>query len=224
MKENFVKLVFVIDESGSMAASREDVIGGFNTFIGEQKKDVNGDVNVSLYTFEDKARSIFENKNINDVPQLSGENYRPGGMTALNDAVGMAITNTGKELADMAEEDRPSVVMMIIMTDGCENASVEYKSASKIKEMIEHQINKYNWKFIYLGTDITTTEMANSMGIKSSAYSSRANISDTITKMSQSTSLYRCMAVLDADVSLDACLSGVTASYESELGIKIDNK
>lgn len=222
MKENFVKLVFVIDESGSMTSSREDVIGGFNTFIADQKKDVNGDINVSLFTFEDKVKSVFENKNINDVPQLSGENYRPGGLTALNDAVGMAITNTGKELADMAEEDRPSVVMMIIMTDGCENSSVEYKNTSKIKEMIEHQTNKYNWKFVYLGTDITTTKMADDMGISSRAYSSRANFGDTMAKMSKSASSYRCMAAFEADATLDESLSNVTAFYEKERGVKIN--
>ena len=33
MKDNFVKIVFVIDESGSMSSSRSDVIGGFNEFI-----------------------------------------------------------------------------------------------------------------------------------------------------------------------------------------------
>ena len=51
MKDNFVKIVFVIDESGSMGSSRNDVIGGFNAFIDDQKKEKEGDVNVSLYTF-----------------------------------------------------------------------------------------------------------------------------------------------------------------------------
>mgnify|MGYP001660829784 FL=1 len=222
MKDNFVKIVFVIDESGSMSSSRSDVIGGFNEFINDQKKEKAGDVNVSLYTFASTVSTVFNNKNIADVPELTMDNYRPGGSTALNDAVGKAINETGYELAAMPEEERPSVVMMVIMTDGEENNSKEFKSA-EIRDMIKHQTDKYSWKFIYLGTDITTTRMADDMGIKCRGFSSKMDLMKTMKCVSANAANYRNMDVKDADIALNSAMNCMTKEYESKLGRKISN-
>ena len=53
MKENFVHVVFVIDESGSMAGTETDGIGGFKSVIDEQKAVENGTWSVSFYRFAD---------------------------------------------------------------------------------------------------------------------------------------------------------------------------
>ena len=37
MKENFVHVVFLIDESGSMAGTENDVIGGFKRVIANKR-------------------------------------------------------------------------------------------------------------------------------------------------------------------------------------------
>lgn len=222
MKDNFVKIVFVIDESGSMSSSRSDVIGGFNEFINDQKKEKAGDVNVSLYTFASTVSTVFNNKNIADVPELTMDNYRPGGSTALNDAVGKAINETGYELAAMPEEERPSVVMMVIMTDGEENNSKEFKSA-EIRDMIKHQTDKYSWKFIYLGTDITTTRMADDMGIKCRGFSSKMDLMKTMKCVSANAANYRNVDVKDADIALNSAMNCMTKEYESKLGRKISN-
>lgn len=222
MKDNFVKIVFVIDESGSMSSSRSDVIGGFNEFINDQKKEKAGDVNVSLYTFASTVSTVFNNKNIADVPELTMDNYRPGGSTALNDAVGKAINETGYELAAMPEEERPSVVMMVIMTDGEENNSKEFKSA-EIRDMIKHQTDKYSWKFIYLGTDITTTRMADDIGIKCRGFSSKMDLMKTMKCVSANAANYRNMDVKDADIALNSAMNCMTKEYESKLGRKISN-
>lgn len=222
MKDNFVKIVFVIDKSGSMGSSRSDVIGGFNEFINDQKKEKSGDVNVSLYTFDSTVSTVFNNKNIVDVPELTMDKYRPGGSTALNDAVGKAINETGFELAAMPEEERPSVVMMVIMTDGEENCSKEFKSA-EIRDMIKHQTDKYNWKFIYLGADITTTRMADDIGIKYKGFSSKLDLKKTMRCVSANAINYRTMDVNDADIVLNSAMNCMTTEYESKLGYKISN-
>lgn len=220
MKENFLNLTFIIDESGSMTSSRHDIIGGFNTFIEDQKKEVKGDVNVSLYTFSDGVRRVLVNKNISEVNNLCESSYKPGGMTALNDAVGTAINEIGSELSKMPEEERPSTVMFVIMTDGLENSSKEFKS-SQIRDMIKHQTEKYNWKFVYLGTDITTTKMADDLGINCRGFSARNDISTTMSRMSKTALSYRSMNSVEADTVLANNLNSMTAKYESDLGIKI---
>ena len=142
--ENFINLVFIIDESGSMSSSVNDVIGGFNSVIEKQKEIKDGKCTVSLYRFSSNVTKEFVGKDINEIPKFE---YYPCGMTALYDGTGTAIDEIGKWLSEMKEEDRPSKTMVVIMTDGEENNSHEY-SASKVKEMIKHQEEKYSWEFV----------------------------------------------------------------------------
>ena len=89
----WINLVFVIDRSGSMYPSREDVIGGFNKVIDEQKANKDGKVTVSLYTFNEKVTEDYLGIDINDIAKFE---YNPGGGTAMNDGIGTAIDNVGK--------------------------------------------------------------------------------------------------------------------------------
>ena len=63
MKENYLKIIFVIDESGSMQGTESDVIGGFNNFIEQQKTEHQGKITVSLYKFNSTWSRI-----LNDLP------------------------------------------------------------------------------------------------------------------------------------------------------------
>jgi len=87
----------------------------------------------------------------------------PRGMTALLDAVGRAINETGERLAKMAESDRPSLVIFVVMTDGHENSSKEFNK-SQIKEMVERQQNDYDWHFTFLGANQDAFAEAGDMG------------------------------------------------------------
>ncbi|WMX58719.1 hypothetical protein [Peribacillus sp. R9-11] len=65
----------------------------------------------------------------------------------------------------MDEEQRPCIVIVVITTDGMENASQEF-SYEKVKEMIEHQQEKYSWEFIFMGANIDAAQEADSIGIR----------------------------------------------------------
>lgn len=155
-------LVALLDVSGSMGNVQSDVIGGMNTLLkdqGKQDKRVYG----SLYQFDDRYLTTFENIDIKDAPKLTKKNYKPLGSTALYDAVGKTITNMGNYLASLDEKNRPSKVVFVLFSDGCENASREYK-LSQIQEMIKHQSEVYNWQFLFLGADISA-QVGKDMGI-----------------------------------------------------------
>ena len=154
MKQGFIHITFVIDKSGSMYSKVADVIGGFNSFIQEQKDVKEGETEVSIYTFNDKVQKTVVNTNIDDISLLTEETYVPGGNTALNDALGTAINETGAYLASLNEEDRPSKVIIVVMTDGAENSSKEF-TRDKVKEMITRQEEKYSWTFVSDGNDMT---------------------------------------------------------------------
>ena len=224
-KENFIHVCFIIDCSGSMYQSTSDVIGGFNSTIEEQKKMDKGECSVSLFTFNDTVKEVYLGKNIKEV---DGIDYTTHGCTAMNDGIGTAIDKVGKWLSDMKEEDRPSKNLIVIMTDGAENASKEY-SFERIKEMIKHQEEKYNWTFMYMGTDITSMEDVNKLGIRMSAFSSRKDYVSNYSVVNEAAKLYRSLKcdVTGASATMDSFLcsstDAITAKYEADNNIKIKN-
>ena len=164
MKENLIEIVAILDRSGSMSSLIGDTIGGYNTLINEQKKE-DGEANVTLALFDDKYDLIYDNVNINDVVELTESVYVPRGMTAMYDAIGRTIDSVGKRLSETDESERPSKVVVTIITDGYENSSSDY-TKSQIKEMIELQESEYNWEFMFLAANMDAMEEGASFGIR----------------------------------------------------------
>lgn len=189
MKENYVHVTFVIDASGSMTGTEADVIGGFKKVVDEQRENKEGSCSVSYYKFNGKVDEVYVGKNVEDVEYID-DKYNPNGMTALFDGVGVAIDNTGKWLSDMNEEDRPEKVLVVVMTDGGENSSVEY-SAARVREMIKEQEDKYNWSFVYMGSDITDASDANTLGFSTRAFASKSSYIKNYDMINASLSAFR---------------------------------
>lgn len=221
MKDNYINVIFVIDESGSMYYSKEDVIGGFMKVVDEQHQIKEGKCTISLYTFADDVKEIFVGKDVSDI---NGIDYNPCGNTAMNDGIGIAITNIGKWLNNMKEDEKPSKNLVVIMTDGMENSSKEY-TLQQVKEMIKHQTEKYNWEFMYIGADITTSKMADDLGISNKMYSSKKDYYKAWDGLNTINTVYRCATMDCADMELKRTItlesSAITADYENELGFKI---
>jgi uncharacterized protein YegL len=154
--------------------------------------------------------------------------YRPSGLTAMNDGIGIAIDKIGKWLADMPEEERPSKNLVVIMTDGEENSSKEY-TLSKVQDMIKHQTDVYNWTFVYMGMDITSKDAAESLGINNRSYTSKASssLNKSFDNITNSATCYRSSSSIDAcdamETYLKTALCDDTRLYESQIGIKIEN-
>lgn len=224
MKQNYIHLTFVIDCSGSMQNKKEDIISSFNNFIKEQKEVKDGEVTTSLYSFNSIINRTFINENINNVEDLNEHTYIPMGCTALNDAVGTAIDETGKFLADMKEEDRPSKVMIIIMTDGLENASKEY-TLQQVRDKIKHQEEVYSWEFIYIGSELKDDSQASAYNIKNSFYGDAKQTRSFMAHLNRMSSDYRASKNLsEASVTMDCfytALNNETKEYEQKIGVKI---
>lgn len=221
MKSNLLHICFVLDESGSMYNSVDDVIGGFQKLIDEQKAEKDGECIISLYRFSDKVKKDYIGKPVNEVPNLI---YSPGGCTAMNDGVGTAIDEIGKWLSDMDEPERPSKNMIVIMTDGQENASREYTFDS-VKAKIQHQEEKYSWTFVYMGTNLKDLKDANRLGIKMRSVSSSRNIVanysyiDTYAKALRKSTCAASVATADAFLATKLCED--TAKYQAENNITL---
>ena len=158
------EIVLIIDKSGSMDAIKDDAIGGFNSFLSQQR-NIDREANVTFALFDDRHQLVYNGKDINEVNDLTPKTYQPSGMTALLDAVGRTVDRVGERLDELNESEKPENVIVFILTDGMENASSEY-SRDQIKEMIEHQESKYSWEFIYGGANQDAFTEAGGMGIK----------------------------------------------------------
>lgn len=134
--------IFLLDKSGSMHERIADAIGGFNSFVEEQKKI---DGTLTLYTFNDKLTCEYTNVDIQEVKPMDRSSYVPGGNTALYDAMGHVLN------------DHDVVGKLIILTDGEENSSRHY-TKSHVKDLIKHS----KLEIIYAGADI---EDAKELGI-----------------------------------------------------------
>ena len=221
MKSNLLHICFVLDESGSMYNSVDDVIGGFQKLIDEQKGEKNGECIISLYRFSSTVKKDYIGKPVNEIPKLY---YSPGGCTAMNDGVGTAIDELGKWLSDMDESERPSKNMIVIMTDGQENASKEY-NFDTVKAKIKHQEEKYSWTFVYMGTNLQDLKDANRLGIKMRSVSDSRNIVanyshiDTYAKALRSSTNAASVAAADALLTRQLCED--TTRYQVENNITL---
>jgi Mg-chelatase subunit ChlD len=157
-------ITYIIDRSGSMQPLANDAIGGFNKFLDDQQK-APGEATLSLVLFDHEVLVPYHGVPIKEVKPLDGKTYQPRGSTALLDAVAIAIDRTGDRLKVMKEEDRPEKVMVIIMTDGHENASTDITRA-ELKAKIEHQEKAYSWNFVFMGANQDSFAAAVKLGIR----------------------------------------------------------
>jgi uncharacterized protein YegL len=183
---------------------------------------------VSLYTFNSEIKEHYVGKDINEIPEFK---YSCDGMTRMNDGIGTAIDNVGKWLSekDQKNEEMPGKTLVVVMTDGMENSSKEY-TLKQVQDKIKEQTDKYSWEFIYMGTDITTSKAADTLGFKFKTYGSRSKFANNYNIVDSAVKCYRSMASTGAslaDTTLAFCstlseeATKNTLDYEAELGKKI---
>ncbi|MEI7885016.1 MAG: vWA domain-containing protein [Clostridia bacterium] len=163
MEKNITELVFILDRSGSMAGLESDTIGGYNSMLVKQKLEA-GLAVATTVLFDDNFELLHDRINIQGVAPITEKEYFVRGTTALLDAIGKTIQKIGNAQKHTSAELRADKVMIVIITDGMENASKEY-SHGKIKKLIAEQKEKYAWEFIFLGANIDAIATAAEFGI-----------------------------------------------------------
>ncbi len=163
MKKDLTEVIFILDRSGSMAGLEDDTIGGYNGMIKKQKA-LDGDVIVTTVLFDDEYELLHDRIGLMGIEPISEKDYYVRGTTALLDAIGKSINKIINVQKNTARDERAEKVMFVITTDGMENASREY-TYDRIKAMIEHQKERYNWEFLFLGANIDAVETAAKFGI-----------------------------------------------------------
>ncbi len=155
----------LIDRSGSMQTLNPEIISKELTqFIKDQK---GGKVTVTAARFDDKYEVFIQNKNASEV-EFTAKDIQPRNTTALYESLCRIIDDVGVELTAMTTV-RPGKVIIVVLTDGEENAS-SGKYAGDIGrkllfDMITHQKEVYNWLFFFMGTNIDALKTGKNIGI-----------------------------------------------------------
>ena len=196
-------LYLLLDRSGSMESIKGDTEGGFDAFIAEQRSQA-GRCLVTLAQFDDSYEEVYADRPVADVPPLR---LQPRGTTALLDSIGRLIGDAGSQLAALAEEARPGVVIVGIMTDGHENASREL-THPQVKAVIERQSRDYGWQFLYLGADQDAIEVGASIGVSAanSMTYSRGRVADAMAATSRNIGRTRAAVASGAPIRHAAAL------------------
>lgn len=153
MNSNLTEIALIVDCSGSMTDCQTDTKGMLKSFLEKQKQEP-GELKLTYVLFSSTVRTVLDGVNIQSVDNLE---YHIHGNTALYDAIGMTMNQIGTRLDKTPENERPAKVLICILTDGQENSSREF-SYQQIKAMINHQKEKYNWDFVFMGADITADQ------------------------------------------------------------------
>ena len=178
------RIAFLLDRTGSMASIREDVIGGYNTFLAEQRDLEEDECPYSITQFDTSGFDTEQYTDIRDAPALSLDTYVPRAGTNLLDAVARVIGVT-EQMPDAGR------TLVVVYTDGEENASRE-TTKEQLKTLVESK-RALGWDFVFIGADIDAFAEAGQFGFDGSqSYSTlKADTAGTWSSVTSSISAYR---------------------------------
>lgn len=144
----------LLDRTGSMQSIWDEALGSVNAYV-----KALGDGHVTLAVFDaneglqfDVLRAGVSSATWKDVTNAEAA---PRGMTPLFDAIGRMIA--------LAEKDNPDRAVLVIMTDGQENASRELKK-DDVKAALD-RIEKRGWQVVFLGAEFAKFDDAEAVGL-----------------------------------------------------------
>lgn len=169
----------IVDQSGSMSGLESQVIEGFNGQLKSiqtiQKEFPDQELIMGLRFFNSKVeRNTVPFNNVNTIAPLTREVYRPDGSTALLDAIGKSIYDIKTQFGHEIEENLASVVLIII-TDGYENASRFYNYGD-IQRMVKELEATEKWNFTFMGADLDALEVSQNIGFNKDSYLSFSKV------------------------------------------------
>lgn len=176
-----------------MRSVKDETISGFNSYL--DALDDGEKIRVTAVQFDSQGiDKICSDKKPKNAARLTAETYEPRAWTPLYDAVGRTIRETRDEVDD-------EKVLFVILTDGQENASIEFNQDS-VKNLMKQAEDKDKWTFAFIGMgpDGWTAAQQLSSGLRS-----RSNVMKTAQTGAAARQAFRSMA-------------GQTLDYASSIG------
>ena len=192
MKKSIVDLVFILDASGSMSSLTASTIKGFNDMLNKQKENLmNDEVLVTTVTFNTSVKYLSFCERIENIEPLTDKTYYANGCTALNDAVGSTINRVSEKQSLSKKKLAKRKTIVVITTDGYENASKEYTRAH-ICDLIKNK-KELGWEFIFMGAGIDAESEGSALSIdRSNCFATEHSDDGILRQMS-----YACCRIMD---------------------------
>jgi hypothetical protein len=146
----------LLDRTGSMQSIWAEALGSVNAYV---KALAEGDGYATLAVFDAHEGLQFDvlraGVPVQAWQDVTDADATPRGMTPLYDAIGRMIAR--------AESEAPEKAVLVIMTDGEENASREMKK-DDVKAALD-RIEKKGWQTVFLGAEFAKFNDADAIGI-----------------------------------------------------------
>ncbi|MBU6233795.1 MAG: VWA domain-containing protein [Acidobacteria bacterium] len=188
-ENHITHIYFVLDRSGSMGSIADDVIGGFNAFLANQKAE-GDDALMTFVQFDSQNAQEYlcVNSAIGTVAELNRQTYVPRGGTPLFDAMGFTMSLALQREIELKAASKPAEnVVFITFTDGQENASAEYT-----RERIFNLVNlkqEEGWTFVFMGANQDAYAAGGDIGV------GMANASNWVADSAGTTLAFRDLSV-----------------------------
>lgn len=166
MKKSYkIYNVIILDESGSMQAIKAFTINGFNQVLEtiQKAESENSDQQhfVTFISFNTNGiKTHLFNEPAARLKALNGGSFRPDACTPLYDAMGSVLTRQRESVSGQKNTE----VLVTILTDGQENASVEY-DFNGIKSLLK-ELKSLGWTITYMGANHDVEKFSISIGIE----------------------------------------------------------
>lgn len=162
---NLTHITVILDRSGSMQTIKSDIIGGFNTFLKDQK-EVQTKSTFTLIQFDtvNHYEIVHNFKPISEIPELTDKTFVPRGGTPLLDCLGRGINDLSEQISKLPEDKKPDRIFFVVITDGHENSSTEFHKEDIVK-LIDKKKSEDKWEFLFLSADLQAISDARHFGI-----------------------------------------------------------
>ena len=156
----------LLDRTGSMSGIWDEALTSVNTYaksVGEEEvgeADLDTKVSLAVFDAQDGLQFDVLRRSVaaEQWTEVTNDEASPRGMTPLYDAIGQMVS--------LAEADSPEKAVLVIMTDGAENASREMTGAGA-KAALD-RARARGWEVVFLGAEFASFQDADSVGVNSS--------------------------------------------------------
>lgn len=193
----------LLDRSGSMGSLWTEALSSVNAFARELDNRQDGpavDSHITLAVFDGEETLKFDvlrrRQPALHWKPVTDKEASPRGMTPLLDAMARLIA--------LAEADNPDRAVLVIMTDGHENASREV-TADGVRAGLD-RVKAKGWEVIFLGANFDNISDASAVGVQGGKQMAMSigTMNESMKRLARKSRLYAASAPDAAPIVFDA--------------------
>lgn len=152
-----MKVYMLLDASGSMVSNWIETLGAINSFVTSRADSAIKTITLAAHDASDRMRyrTLRNSVSIKEWRSVSSDEVSPGGGTPLYDAMGKMLTQILSE--------NPERALVVVITDGYENSSVEWNEKSV--KVLMNTLKEKNVEFTFIGADFDAFNQASGVGV-----------------------------------------------------------